>query len=480
MPTLTRRHFGQSLAAGAAAVPLSAQFGPPGPPAKYEADWASLRRHPLPEWYANAKFGIFVHWGLYSVPAWAPPTGELGKVDWNKWFYQNPYAEWYLNSIRLKESKTYAHHAAKYGAGYDYYRFAETFNRDNKKWQPDEWASLFKSVGARYVVLTSKHHDGFPLWPSKVKNPRRPDLPLVERDLVGDLSQAVRNKGMKMALYYSGGLDWTFSAKPVATLADVASTVVQEPEYAAYADAHWYELMDRYQPAILWNDIGYPKVGKLEKIFSDFYNRDPQGLVNNRFGVEHFDFSTPEYSRYDTIVEKKWESCRGLGFSFGYNQVEGPEHVLAADKLVELLVDVVSKNGNLLLNVGPRPDGSISEIQQDRLRTLGKWLEVHGEGIFDTKPWVRAAAREADADVRFTRKGDTVYAFLLKPTSGGTIRVPNVMAGEGTRVSMLGQPGTLAFTQAGRDLMVKGTHRGPLAAALKITPAPWQLVRETK
>jgi alpha-L-fucosidase len=154
--------------------------------------------------------------------------------------------------------------------------------------------------------------------------------------------------------------------------------------------------------------------------------------------------------------------------------------VLAADKLVELLVDIVSKNGNLLLNVGPRPDGSISEIQQDRLRVLGKWLEVHGEGIFGTKPWVRAVAREADAEVRFTRKGDTVYAFLLKPATSGTIRVPNVLAGEGTEVSMLGQPGKLSWTQAGRDLMVKGAHRGPLAAALKITPAPWQLVRENK
>jgi alpha-L-fucosidase len=236
--------------------------------------------------------------------------------------------------------------------------------------------------------------------------------------------------------------------------------------------------MDRYQPAVLWNDIGYPKVGKLEKIFSDFYNRDKEGLVNNRFGRDHFDFTTPEYSRYDTIVEKKWESCRGLGFSFGYNQIEGPEHVIASDKLIELLVDIVSKNGNLLLNVGPKPDGTISDIQKDRLNELGKWLKVTGEGIFDTKPWIRAAVKDKDVDMRFTRKADAVYAFTLRPSSGNTIRVPNIYAAEGSKVEMLGAHGALEWQQAGRDLIVKAKHSGPYAACLKISPVPHQLVRD--
>ena len=475
----SRRNFTRILGAGAlGAGSMRGQFGPPGPPSKYEAKWESLRLHPLPAWFNNAKLGIFVHWGLYSVPAWAQPSGELGKVDWSKWFYQNPYAEWYLNSIRLKESSAYKHHVATYGEDFDYYRFAGTFNNENKKWQPDAWASLFKSVGARYVVLTTKHHDGFALWPSRVKNPVKPNLPLIERDLVGDLTKAVRGAGLKMGLYYSGGLDWTFEQRPVATLADVGGTVVQSQQYADYADAHWNELMDRYQPAVLWNDIGYPRAGRLEKLFSDFYNRDKEGLINNRFGRDHFDFTTPEYSRYESIVEKKWESCRGLGFSFGYNQIEGPEQVIAADKLIELLIEIVSKNGNLLLNVGPRPDGSISEIQKDRLTELGKWLAVHGEGIFDTKPWIRAAAKDKDADVRFTRKGDTVYAFLLKPSTSGAIRLPNVYAAESAKVEMLGRPGTLEWQQTGRDLVVKAAPTGPYAAALKITPAPHQLVRD--
>lgn len=447
-------------------------------PSKYEDSWESLRRHPLPAWFDDAKLGIFIHWGLYSVPAWAPPTGELGKVDWSKWFYQNPYAEWYLNSIRLKESKTYAHHAATYGADFDYYRFADTFSRDVARWKPDEWAQLFQSIGARYVVLTTKHHDGYTLWPSKIRNPRRPDMPRLTRDVVGELTEAVRARGMRMGLYYSGGLDWTFESRPVATMADVRGTVVQSQEYADYADAHWRELMDRYKPSILWNDIGYPRLGKLPAIFAEFYNRDANGLINNRFTQDHFDFTTPEYSRYDTIVPKKWETCRGLGFSFGFNRIEGPEHVIAADKLVELLVDIVSKNGNLLLNVGPAPDGSISDIQMDRLRKLGGWLKVHGEGIFGTRPWVRAAARDASSEVRFTRKGDTLYAFLLKPSTEATVRVPNVLAADGTKVEMLGTAGELKWRQQGRDLVVDAKHSGPLAGALKLSPVPWQLVRE--
>jgi len=167
-----------------------------------------LKRHPLPAWFNDAKLGIFVHWGLYSFPAWAQPSSELGNVDWNKWFYQNPYAEWYLNSIRLKESSAYKHHAATYGADFDCYRFADTFTKESNKWQPDEWASLFRSVGARYVVLTTKHHDGSTLWPSKVKNPVKADLPTIGRDLVGDLSQVRQCPGTKCSAtpLRSGGL----------------------------------------------------------------------------------------------------------------------------------------------------------------------------------------------------------------------------------------------------------------------------------
>src|SRR6202158_5549684 len=133
---------------------------------KYEATIESLDRHGLPEWYADAKLGIFIHWGLYSVPGWAPlvhPTHDFASTDY---INHNPYAEWYLNSMRLEGSPTQAYHGEHYGANYDYYNFATAFNAQIKKWNPEKWAAIFQQAGAKYVVLTSKHHDGFTLWPS--------------------------------------------------------------------------------------------------------------------------------------------------------------------------------------------------------------------------------------------------------------------------------------------------------------------------
>lgn len=442
--------------------------------ARFSPDWESLKQHKIPAWYDDAKLGIFIHWGLYSVPAWAETSGELGQVDMSKWFYHNAYSEWYLNSIRLKESTAYAHHAKTYGADYDYYRFADTFNKALPKWQPDSWASLIAGSGAKYVVLTTKHHDGFTLWPSRVKNPKRPDLPQVARDIVGELTNAVRAKGLRMGLYYSGGLDWTFESQPVASMADLMKTAPKTEEYAAYADAHWRELMDRYQPTILWNDITYPKKGKLAEIFADFYNRTPDGLVNNRFSAPHADITTPEYEKYDKITEKKWETCRGLGFSFGYNQTEGPQQVIAADKLIAMLVDITSKNGNLLLNIGPRPDGSISEIQIDRLQALGRWMQRNAEGIQGTRPWQTAAAESRQGQqIRFTQKGNALYAFALSRPTAQELTLPNLVAKPEMKVRLLGG-GDVKWQQQGSNLQLQLPKAlpGEHALGLRLTPQP--------
>ncbi len=466
---MNRRTFHRTLAGALAGVSLRAAQAK-----HYEPTWESIRTHSVPDWYNDAKLGIFIHWGLYSVPAWAPPSGELGKVDPKRWFYENPYAEWYLNSLRLKDSPTYKHHIETYGANFDYYDFAPMFDKDVQKWKPAEWARLFHQTGARYVVLTSKHHDGFRLWPSRVPNPKRPHASLsAKRDLVGDLTAAVRAEVLKMGLYYSGGLDWTFETRPIASRDDLKTTAPQTEEYARYADAHWRELIERYQPSVLWNDITYPKAGRLTEIFSEYYNRVPEGVIDNRFGVDFADFTTPEYAKYDKITEKKWESCRGLGFSFGYNRVEGPKEVIAPDKLVALLVDIVSKNGNLLLNIGPRPDGSISEIQLDRLHALGHWLGVNGEGIFGTRPWVRAAARSAESvDIRFTRKDGALYAFLLNRPEGAMLTIPGLRAMDSATVSLLGG-GPMEWSQHDGNIVIKpGTLHGEYAWGLRITPEP--------
>ena len=479
---MNRRQFSRAIAGTAlATAPLSIGAQESANKEKeFEPTWESLRHHRVPEWYSNAKLGIFIHWGLYSVPAWAPTTGELGKVAASEWFKLNPYAEWYLNSLRIADSPTRKHHIETWGANFDYYQFAGIFNDKVRQWNPDNWAALFAKTGARYVVLTSKHHDGFRLWPSKVENPKRPGVPLsASRDLVGDLTSSVRGHGMRMGIYYSGGLDWTFTNDPIQNMGDLFRMVPQSEEYARYADAHWTELTDRYQPAVMWNDISYPKAGAIPQLFAHYYDAVPGGVINNRFGVDFADFTTPEYAKYDKITEKKWESCRGLGFSFGYNQAEGPQEVLAPDKLISLFVDIVSKNGNLLLNIGPRADGTISDIQTDRLTKLGEWLAVNGEGIFDSRPWVRASD-SPDSNVRFTRKKDSAYAFLLERPMSSEVVIPDVFAAEGTQIRALGGTTDIAWAQKGKDLALTSHENWPgeYALGLKITPAPWQVVRD--
>jgi alpha-L-fucosidase len=467
----------------------------------YEATWESVQQHTVPAWFHDAKLGIFIHWGLYSVPAWAPLTGELGKViaeqGWGAWFARNPYAEWYANSIRVPDSVSRQYHAETYGEAFAYDDFAPMFNQAVEQWDPGAWASLFRQVGAQYVVLTTKHHDGFLLWPSKQPNPFKANYQ-VRRDLVGELTEAVRAEQMRMALYYSGGLDWTFNDTVIADITDLMRGVPQQPDYVTYADNHWVELIDRYAPVILWNDIAYPAASDLPRLFSYYYNTVPEGLINNRFtqsfdiggegstdilGGKHYDFTTPEYATYDKITEPKWEATRGIGFSFGYNQNEGPEAYLSITDLVRSFVDVVSKNGNLLLNVGPMADGTIPTLQRERLEGLGAWLQVHGDAIFGTRPWhvAEGKARSAAAGelpVRFTQKAGTLYATLLAEPSSGEVVLSGLKMAEQAQVVQLGRDTPLHWERADGGLRVSvpeplpATLAGAPAWTLAITPAP--------
>jgi alpha-L-fucosidase len=390
-------------------------------------------------------------------------------------FQHNPYAEWYLNSLRIVGSPTYKHHVATYGKDFDYYRFIDSFNSQAKEWHAQNWATLFKKTGARYVVLTTKHHEGFRLWPSNVANPKAAGRRLnAQRDLTGELTAAVRSAGMKMGLYYSGGLDWTFTSAPITNMKDLFARVPQTPEYAAYADAHYRELTDRYKPSVLWNDISYPKAGNIPGIFAHYYNTVPDGVIDDRFGVKFADFTSPEYAKYDKITAKKWEACRGLGLSFGYNQVEGPEQVIAPDKLIALLVDIVSKNGNLLLDVGPRANGSISDIQLDRLHKLGAWLSINGEGLFDSRPWVRATGTAPGTDIRFTHKNNSVYAFFLSRPPGNSLTIPGIRTSGNTQAEILGVAGTPSLKDKNGALSIESRNALPAGTAVtvKLTPAP--------
>jgi alpha-L-fucosidase len=425
-------------------------------PTHYEATLESLNQHPLPQWYAEAKLGIFIHWGLYSVPGWAPlvhPEHDFTSPDY---IHHNPYAEWYLNSMRLKGSPTQAYHREHYGADYDYYNFAPIFDREIQKWSPDTWAKIFHDTGAKYVVLTTKHHDGFTLWPSSTSNPTLPaDRQHATRDIVGELTASVRKEGLRMGLYYSGGYDWTFVPGPIREVSDYQKVKPQSEAYGKYVDAHMRELIDRYHPALLWNDIDYPKSGHPLQIMAEYYNTVPDGVIDDRFGVKHSDFKSPEYQTMDKISETKWEECRGLGRSFGYNRAEGEAETIAPDALIYLLVDIVSKNGNLLLDVGPEADGTIPPVQMKRLQVLGAWLHLNGEAIYGTHPWKRAVGQASEGiQVRFTRKDSTVYATLLGQPKTATVVIKDLSPGAGAQVYLLGNPTPLVWNHQGQDIKV--------------------------
>ncbi|OFW57616.1 MAG: hypothetical protein A2W01_03660, partial [Candidatus Solincola sediminis] len=420
-----------------------------------------------------------------------------------------PYSEWYLNSIRIKGSPAYLHHIKTYGEGYDYYNFADDFNRALPQWNPNEWADLFESVGAKYVVLVTKHHDGFLLWPSRHLNPMKPELH-ASRNVVGELTEAVKGRGMRMGFYYSSPYDWTFTSKPIRDFVDGAVIVPTDEKYLKYIDAHWRELIDDYEPSLLWNDIGYPQGPDLNKLFSYFYNRIPEGVVNDRWaqypmwarrliasplvrpfmnrlmasmfakGVTssakiHSDYVTPEYTTFQNVQEKKWECVRGMGTSFGYNREELPGDFITVPELIHLLIDVVSKNGNLLLNVGPMPGGRIPQVQVDILKGLGTWLEINGEAVFGTRPWSRAEGATLEGlDVRFTQKEDVLFAAVMGTSQGRTITISSLTARSGAKVELLGMSGHLDWIQ--RDQAIEVRLPEPLqeqpAHVLKINPAP--------
>ncbi len=435
---------------------------------------------PVPAWFADAKLGIFVHWGPYSVPGWAP---LVDSVVLGQSFLANPYAEWYANSMRVSGSPTQAHHAATYGASYRYERFGDAFNAASLDWDPLDWADLFRGAHARYVVLTTKHHDGFLLWPSRVRNPKAPGW-VASRDLVGELAAAVRSRGLRMGLYYSGGLDWLWHDVVIESASDLVRAIPRDPEYVAYALAHWRELVERYRPCSMWNDIGFPgDDAEVLRLFADYYAAVPDGVINDRFklapgphGLEPrvpCDFRTPEYARVPEIRAKKWELCRGIGNSFGWNRAETEAHYLSPRALVHLLVDTVSKNGNLLLDVGPLPGGEIPAPQRERLLALGAWLDVCGEAIFGTRPWLRAEGRTADGvDVRFTQSDHALYAVLLDAPAGPTFVLEGIAAPRDVRVRRLGEARAPAARPVddGLEISFPAALSGTDAYALEIRP----------
>jgi alpha-L-fucosidase len=416
---------------------------------------ASLNSHRVPEWYEDAKFGIFIHWGLFSIPAFAARVGSISDTFRERYDIAvalTPYTEWYWNAIKVPESESAAHHREVWKDA-PYESFREPFLKGCERFDPGRWADLFKRAGARYVVLVTKHHDGFCLWPSRVKNRHQANW-TSPRDLVGELAQAVRARGLRFGVYYSGGIDWTFNREPLRTLADFMGST-PGGSYPSYAEAQTRELIERYEPSVLWNDIAWPsRLPALLRLFADYYNAIGDGVVNDRWmprtsasrllrfkfmrrrldarlkqrmkergrgaGIvpplpPHCDFRTPEYTSFRQISLKKFEATRGLSHSFGFNRRDSDADYESVPALVSSFIDTVSKNGNLLLNVGPRgEDAGIPEEQVSRLEGFGDWLQKNGEAIYGTRPWSRAEGRTADGlELRFVSKPGALYVHLL-------------------------------------------------------------------
>ena len=433
---------------------------------KYEPTWESLDARPIPQWFADAKFGIFIHWGPYSVPAWAP-VGTYS--EWYQYWLQNKTCS---GNSHPKPTAVSDYHARVYGEDFSYYRFGEMFKAQD--FDPAAWAELFAQSGARYILLTSKHHDGFCLWPNQHANKAfgRPWNSMdagPKRDLVGELKAAVEKTPVKFGLYYSL-FEWY---NPL--WKDAA-------QRGRFVDEHFWpqvkELVTRYQPAVLWADGDWmvdDTVWKSRELLAWLYNESPVKdtiVVNDRWGkncrLKHGGYPTTEFQSGPSF-DKPWEEGRGMGFSFGYNRNEDVQDYNTPQVLIFVLADVVSHGGNLALDIGPDGTGKIPPIMQERLLQIGQWLKVNGEAIYETTPWktfgegptqVKSGAfHDTDTkaytpdDFRFTAKGSTVYAIGMACPKDGKATIHSLgWSHEGAALpigsaELLGSAGKVTWTQ---------------------------------
>jgi alpha-L-fucosidase len=469
-------------------------------------DWASVDSRPTPVWWTDAKLGIFIHWGVYSVPAFAP-KGE--------------YAEWYWERLRAPgdaasardqaiRQETRAFHQRVYGA-LDYPDFAPQFRAEF--FDANQWADILQRSGAKYVVLVSKHHDGFALWPSKEADASwgRPWNSVAvgpKRDLVGELGEAVRQRGLEMGVYYS--------------LYEWFNPLWLAGDRRAYVERHLFpqfkDLVTRYQPAVIFSDGEWSEPSaawRSAELLAWLFNESPvrdKVVVNDRWGEEtrhvHGGYYTTEYGAGLPGATHPWEENRGMGHSYGYNRNENLADYASGQQLLLTLLDTVSRGGNLLLNIGPTADGRIPVEMQERLAYLGQWLAANGEAVYGTRTFrdgaqwsagrrqevdtstnyrakydveqltLRPAPGDARKEILFTRKGRTLYAILpRRPESTVTIR--DLRLEGSARVGLLGSThASLAFRRVdgGVGITLPALRDGELPfdgpLVLKIEGAP--------
>lgn len=448
----------------------------------FEANWESLQQFRVPEWYKDAKFGIFIHWGIFSVPA-----------------FNN---EWYSRNMYLRGNEAYDYHRKTYGeqSKFGYKDFIPMFKAEN--FEPDSWAKLFKESGARYIVPVAEHHDGFMMYKSNLSRWTAAKMG-PKRDLIGDLRKAVLAQNMVFGLsshraehwwFMNGGYEFDSDVQDP-TYADfygpaASGPKMHEPEKwhsrdwqprpdKAYLDdwlARCCELVDRYQPQIVYFDWWIRQLvfePYLQQFAAYYYNRAQEwGLdvaincKNEAFpeGTVVFDV---ERGQLKDIRPTLWQTDTSVSKN-SWCYVQNHEYKQSST-ILHNLIDIVSKNGTLLLNIGPKPDGTIPEPEQAILRDIGKWLAVNGEAIYGSRPWqifgegptelvegeFSDTKREefTAQDIRFTTQGKTLYAIVLGQAENGKVRIESLGKAKGLypheigRISHLGSQKTIDWTR---------------------------------
>ncbi len=376
----------------------------------YQPNWESLESRPVPQWFRDAKFGIFIHWGVYSVPGWST---------------KGNYSEWYQQGLQTTDSARIKYHKAKFGDR-SYYDLANDFKAE--LYNPDEWAKLFEASGAKYIVLTSKHHDGFTLWPSKEADktwgfPWNAVAIGPKRDLLGDLFKAVRKTSVHPGMYYSL-FEWF--------------NPLWKTDKAKYTEQHVWpqmkELINTYQPDVFWTDGDWEvndEVWKSKEFIAWMYNQSPvkdRVVTYDRWGsnvrFHHGSVYTPEYQPDLDFEDHYWEESRGMGASYGYNREEDAWDYNSAQSLVLQLIDKASRGGNFLLDIGPDEHGKIPPIMQERLLQIGEWLKINGEAIYNTERWkIHSQWSEGNRNYKpASGSGDLLLKLTVDPDPGYAVK----------------------------------------------------------
>ena len=460
----------------------------------FQATWESLQQYTVPSWYEDAKFGIFIHWGIYSVPAFG-----------NEWYPRNMYRQ---------DTAEFQHHVATYGpqSQFGYKDFIPQFKAEH--FNPDQWAELFKTAGARYVVPVAEHHDGFAMYDTAL-SPWCAAKMGPKRDIIGELAQAVRRQGLVFGLSSHRAEHWWFLNGGMQFDSDVrdpryydfygpakpSSEDWKSKDWLPRPDAQFLddwlarigELVDKYQPQLVYFDWWIEQIvfqPYLQRFAAYYYNRGAEWQRGVVINYKHDAFPAGaavydvERGQLKDLHPRFWQTDTSISRnSWGY--VQNQDYKTASD-IVCNLVDVVSKNGTLLLNIGPRPDGIIPDPEQKILLEIGQWLAINGEAVYGTRPWRIFGEGPTEVlgggftdakpvaftgqDVRFTTKGDTLYAIALAwPGEQFIVKSLGTSSplwkGAVDSISLLGYEGQLAWSRQESGMIVQMPDRKPCAHA---------------